>query len=700
MCRICVAHCGLVVTAQDGRVVDVKGDPDHPISRGYACSKGQALKFSQNDPNRLDYASIGRGVDRRQVALHAFVDDLGACLTAIRDEHGPDAIAFYTGGQATTDSTGGSMMAAWTAALGTRNVYTTHTLDTIAREVAYRLMQGRPPLYPTFDVKNCKMLVLMATNPPLSHGHTLAFPNAGKHIREISKRGAVWVFDPRRSESARNASRHVALRPGSDHAVLAYSIRELLRDGADKEFIARWTERVDKLRQAVEPYTLDVAADIADVDPALLQEFVEAIRRAGSIVVLPGTGLGFSPNPAVTEWLVMALNAITGSIEAPGGLWFNPGFWNPSAGHPDTTVLRTDAVPSGPDLDFRPTRGAGPAAGAFEPAPGPPSRPDLNTWAATGERPAAALADEIEAGNVKALIVLGGNPLSMSPNFEKVRRAYSKLEILAVADVIDGDMTAVATHVFPTAAQLERADCAIVDPLLFDVFGQYTDAVVAPTADRRPLWWFAVETARRMGIQLLPDEIDSDPDAKAILKLMFPNPRIPFDEMVASPGGQMVEVDRRPWYTENELPSQRWNLAPQLLVDTMRDMVALPDGLVLVSRRQRYHMNSVHRDLDQGASRVNEAALFLSPSDADERGLADGDLVTVTSNAGSLTLPVRVDDTMRHGTASIPHGYRSVNVNQLTDDSALLDFTGMPRFSTIPITVERASKADSAHMSV
>jgi anaerobic selenocysteine-containing dehydrogenase len=668
MCRICAIHCGILVTTDGDQVVDIKPDPAHALSQGYMCPKGRALQISQHAPNRLDHATVGRGAERHQVRPDEMLDDLGTRLARIREEHGTDAIAFYFGGAAFADSAGGPLGTRFATELGTTSVYSTTSLDSIARRTALRLMTDRWASNPTFDVRHCELLVLFGLNPQVSHGHTYSFPDPIGTIRDIEARGEVWVFDPRRTESATHATRHVALRPGSDHAVLAHAIRELLREGADEEFIAQWTEGVDVLREVVEPYTLEVAAELADVDPADLSDFVGAIRRHGRLSALPGTGVSFSPQPTVTEWLVLALHAVTGSIERPGGLWFNPGFW---------TQLDKQA------------RSTTPVAVGDEPAPGPRSRPDLQSWL-NGQHPAAGLSDEIDAGNVKALIVLGGNPLTMVPNYAKALEAYSNLEVLAVADVVEGDMTAVATHVFPAATQLERADCNMPHTLQPEVFGQYTEAVLPLVADRQPLWRFVVEVARRLGIELLPDAVAADPSDRAILQhVVFPDPRLPFDEIAATPGGTMVEVDRRPWFTEDMLPTQRWKLAPARLVEQLRDIDRPPTGLVLVSRRQRHHMNSIH--LGIAIERRDEAALFLNPDDAADHDLVDGDHALVRTSIGSLTLPVRFDTTMRRGAVAVPHGYLDSNVNWITDDTELLDpITGMPRFSTIPITLERA----------
>ncbi len=687
MCRICVGHCGLLVTTMGDQVVEIKADQEHPLSHGYTCPKGRNMAATQHDPRRLDHATIGRGDERRKVAPEELVDDLGARLAAIVEEHGPDAVAFYWGSGGVLDAAGGSLGRGFANSLGTQSVYTTATLDTAGRETSYRLMQGRSPMFPTYDEENCEFLVLFGLNPVISHGQSTCFPDPGMRLSKIARKGQVWVFDPRRSESAHLATQHVSLRPGSDYAVLAFTIRELLREGADEEFIERWTTGVDVLRQAVEPYTAEAAAEIADVDESILHQFVAALRQATSVVVQPGTGIGFSPFPSVSEWLVLALNIVTGSIEKPGGVWFNPGFWSPSPEHPDSVPPADD---SGDSLDFRAGRGShGEAvASIYEPAPGPPSRPDLESWV-EGQRPMAGISDEIFAGNVRALFVQGGNPVNLTTNLERAKEAFANLEVLAVADIMENEMTELATHVLPCAYQLERDDATIVDHMSFGVFGQYAEAALPLRADRRPQWWYVSQVARHMGIELLPDSVPDEPTDRDILRAIYTHPRIPFDEVASSPGGRLIEIDRRPWFTEHGLPTGRWDLAPERLVRSMSEIVPPPsDGLVLTTRRQRYHMNTVQRDVQE--DRPDGAAVSMNPDDATQRSLVEGDVVVVRTKVGSLTLPVHIDTSMRRGTVSIPHGYRGTNVNAITDDRDLLDFSGMPRFSTLPITVEKA----------
>ena len=127
-------------------------------------------------------------------------------------------------------------------------------------------MAGVGWLFHSIDFERTTLLLLLGTNPVVSHNsHMQAFPNPTARIREIARRGEVWVVDARRTETAKLATRHLAPRPGTDYALLAYLVRELLRDGADTEYLAAHATRVDELRAAVEPY--DEAAARTDHRP-------------------------------------------------------------------------------------------------------------------------------------------------------------------------------------------------------------------------------------------------------------------------------------------------------------------------------------------------------------------------------------------------------------------------------------------------
>lgn len=186
-------------------------------------------------------------------------------------------------------------------------------------------------------------------------------------LRTIAGRGEVWVVDPRHTETAQHATRHVPVRPGTDHALLAHLVPAVLRRGIDPAVAAR-LDGLAELGVAVEPWDLERTAATTGIDTATIQELVAAVQRAGRIAVLTGTGVTMSRSANVSEWLALALLLVTDSFDQPGGMWVNPGYLRRMVpGH----------IPAVPLTDGQ---------------PGPASRPDVPRW--MGEHPCAALTDE------------------------------------------------------------------------------------------------------------------------------------------------------------------------------------------------------------------------------------------------------------------------------------------------------------------
>ena len=232
--------------------------------------------------------------------------------------------------------------------------------------------------------------MLVGVNPVVSHGHAISMPNPTGTVRDITRRGQVWVIDPRRTETARLATGHLAPRPSTDHAVLAYLVREILRDGMKSDVPV---QGIDALDAAVEPFTLEHTARLADVAEAELTRLCAAVRARRCVAVETGTGVTMTADRAnVTQWLAWVLMILTGAMNRPGGTWFHPGF-----------AYQLEAFG-----DLLPIT---PIEGSF--GPGPSSRPEAQAF--INEWPCAVLPDEIAAGNVRALINVGGSLVTVVP---------------------------------------------------------------------------------------------------------------------------------------------------------------------------------------------------------------------------------------------------------------------------------------------
>jgi anaerobic selenocysteine-containing dehydrogenase len=652
-CRICTAICGIVVEVSGDEVVRVRGDAEHPLSHGYTCAKGRALPRIHHHPDRIERPMMRVDGQLRPASWEVCLDDLGDRLRTILERHGPEAIGVYFGSGLGMDAAGYRMMEALFAAIGTPAKFSPLTIDGTAKTLVSHLVGGFPGFTSHIDYDRARFVMYIGVNPVVSHGHNIALSDPVTAIRAVRAHAEVWVLDPRVTETARLATRHLAPRPGTDYAVLAFLIRELLRDGADRDLLDHRTVGRDELAAAVDPFTVDHAAELAGLAEADLVELLTAVREAGPVAIHTGTGVTMgATNGNVTAWLSWVLMIITGAMNRPGGVWFHPGF-----------NLQFDAF----ELPVLPPESI------F--GPGPRSRPEAQAF--LGEWPCAALPDEIRAGNIRAFLNFGGSILTSFPDANELEPALRSLDVLATTEIIANPTTAISTHVLPTKDQLERADVTLWDFLVPSVSVQHTTAVVDPVGDRRSAWWVLAEIGRRLGHDLADENAT---DEEMLAKTMA-SARCGYDEAAAT---SFVEVPFElpaPWVEDYLDRSGGWRLAPQVLVDQLAGLVP-PPPLVLVPRRQARKLNAALDFLGEAAE------VLVHPDDASEAGVLDGQPVVVRTSRGQLTGTAKVDPAIRRGAVSVPHGHHAANVNAITDKDVIDPVTGMVRYSGLAVTLE------------
>ncbi len=672
-CRFCPALCGIQVRHDEGRILSVRGDPEHPISKGYTCPKGRSLGDFHHHPGRLRSPRIVHG--RRQVdtSWEECLTDLADILQEVTREVGPSGVALFSATAAAFDANGRRQAVRLLRRIGSRSLYTTASVDTPCRPLVAELVAGHPALAPAIDQADARCTLIIGMNPVVSHGHTSAMPNPRGRLRELASRGPLIVADPQRTETAQMATLHLRPRPGTDHVWLAHVVRELLTEGADWEDLESSATNVDELLAAVEPFDRDVAVAATGIPGEDLDTALSAIRAAGRVSLSAGTGLTMSPTATAAEWMAWALLGVTGSLDRRGGVWFNPGF------------LR--------QMDRR----------AWEPVrttgPGPASRPELPSR--MGEMPCAALADEIEEGNVRVLLVAGGNPLTSLPEVARLRAVLPKLDALAVCDVQETATVRQATHVLPVAGQLERADLPhFVDQFLPVVGSQYTEAVIAPPGDARAMWWVFARLGQLLGHELidtadgtLGDVLDED-----LLRPLAERSRGSFEQLREAGTAVVADEAVHGWVRQRVAPGGRFDLAPSQLVDTLALGAPTigselgPGTLLLTPRRQLRQLNSQLAEEGTSDGQHETPAVRLHPDDAARANLSEGQPVVVTSAWGAWSGPLTLTTDVLPGTLSLPHGFDGAsNVGELTSGRFGVDpNSGMVTQSGLAVTVSSA----------
>jgi anaerobic selenocysteine-containing dehydrogenase len=656
-CRFCGSYCAFIATLEDERIVEIRGDREDPISRGYLCAKGRAIGAFHHHPRRLDRPRLRRDGAVVETDWESVLADLSTKLRHIIDTHGPSAIGGYAGTPAVPCSTL-NVWRQFLTSLGTPQIYSTLSVDVPCVPLVAERICGNPMVTSQPDAE-ATLTILIGVNPMISHGHVFFMPAPKIQLRRWAEQGELWVIDPRYSETAAVATRHLAPWPGSEFLLLGHAARELLAEGADREFLDTCVSGVDTLRQAVARFTLEEVVAGTRLNAEDVRSFVASIRKAGRLAIHCGTGISMGKNANVTTFLMWALHAVTGSLDRRGGAYFNPGFVR--------NLARAGWQPMNTST------------------PGPRSRPDLP--ARLGEYPCAALADEIEAGHLKALCVFAGNPLIALPDTRKLVAALEKLDVLVMIDVVETACTPLATHLLPSVGQLEMADLITFDFINPSEYTRYAPQVVPPAAERKPLWWILQELAQRIGIASgFPSEIHDDDD---VLRPMMAGARATFDEVRAAPTA-VVAGERTYGWVQPHLPGGRWNLAPEDLIRQLADADVTRAKYVLVPHRQRYKLNSQMSDGLAHPRRPDEASVSIHPEDAAEIGVGEGDALAVHSDTGKVVARAHLDASWLRGVVSIPHGFGSVNVNVLTDSQSVDPLSGMVTLGGFPVSLTPA----------
>ncbi len=697
-----MGHCGVVVTVDaDERLVEIRGDHDDPQTLGYACFKGLKATEGHNSPERILHP-LRRRPDGsfERIAAGQALDEIAARLDRIRASDGPEAIAGYKGGGAFFTGSSVMMLNAFLAALGSPKAFSSVTIDQSSKAVA----AGRIGIWPPGRVPFHRgdVFLIVGGNPLVSvstGGFDLR--NPAKRLREARARGMkLIVIDPRRTETARAADVFLQPLPGEDCAILAGLIHVILERGwHDREFCERHADHVEALREAVAAFTPAHVAARARVPEEKLVEVAELFAHRCSRGAAAGsTGPDMSPHGNLAEHLIECLNVICGRFLREGERLDNPGAI--AARRP----RRAQVVPAPRWWE----RGYRSRLGDF--------------GLLDGELPTGTLADEIlepGPGQVKALLVHGGNPVSAIPDQRKVVRAFEALDLLVTIEPFMTVTARLSDYILPPTLQYERADLplfvyeSLITP---EPYTRYTPPVARPPGgaevrDDHVYFW---ELSRRLGLRLehfgVPLDMETPPTTDELLAIAARHAPVDFDALRAAERG--LRMDGEPQYVEPGDPASphRFSLLPADVAAELRDVASRVPGIEgvevdgrsfryrLAVRRLRDAVNSAGLNLPSIRRRLPSNPAYMNPDDMKAEGLRDGDGVLIESPHGAIRARAAADPTLRSGVVSVPHGFgglpddedgaeRGVAVNLLLSLEQREAINAMPRMSGVPVNL-------------
>jgi anaerobic selenocysteine-containing dehydrogenase len=643
-CRVCEPACGLIAQVRDGELVRLRPDKANPITRGFACNKGLAGDEIHRDPDRVDHP-LRRRADGsfERVSWDDAIRDIAARLLAIRNAHGPDAIAPYIGNPTAFNTLAGPAIGALFAQLGVRRSFSSGTQDCANKFAGSEAVFGSSTMHPVPDLAHTDLLLSFGANPRVSHASFLSIADPVAALKSIVARGGrVIHVNPRRIESeSSRAGETLLIRPDTDVYLLAALIFEIDRAvGFDEAVVERYGKHVAQLRAFVARFPAERVANATGIDAEAIRALARDFAAAPAASVHMSTGVNMGRQGTLAYWLLHMLSFVTGNLDRRGGNILSVGFYE------SAKAGRRAFADSFVDTPYGRLR--------------------------KGSLPGNLMPDYIlqEQDPVRAMFVVAGNPVLSIGGEARLREAMEKLELLVVIDLYRNATAEYADYVLPSTDGFERADINITGlGLQHEPWIQYTDPVVEPRGERREEWWILGRIAQEMGMK---SPLDEPGEARTALwgriDHMLRGRGLSLDEVRARPHGVAFEglTPGRFYSDQLQTDDGRVDCCPPAFAEAIERCQAQLEELdregntrlKMITRRDPYMHNSWYANLERmkGGSK-DRNYLYVHPQDARERGLAEGDKVRLSNDWGAVVVELRLDPELARGVVAMTHGW-------------------------------------------
>ena len=675
-CSLCECVCGLTVPVTDGTVGTIRGDRDDVWSRGFLCPKGTTLGALHDDPDRLRVPMIREGDQWREAGWDEAFERCEELIHGVVARHGVEAFTAFIGNPTGHSFSLGRYAGMLTTALP--HIYSAGTVDQWPKNVSAVLMFGNQWLFPAPDLDRTDYFLCMGGNPHASGGSLIGSVDVLSQIEAIRARGGkVVVVDPRRTRTAEIADEWVPIQPGTDAAWLMSLLNVVFEDEPRLGAMEAMVDGVEEVRRACADFTPERTAAFTRVPAEVTRRVAADLTAASAAAIYGRIGLCNQEFGTLATALTDVLAICSGHFDRPGTLMFGNPMVFPLA------FLTNSAL-------------------VGEPAFGQWSSRVRGAPEVLGQVPASCLAEEIATpgpGQLRGLVTIAGNPVISVPESDALDAALGELECMISIDNYLNETTRHAHVIFPGPSPLETPH---FDELLRSWASRTVARYSAPLFERLPgsreEWEILIILGtllrgvpyRDIDVAAIDDAYFSglcqakglDPAAVLPLydhggpeRLADWSVRIGAhgDQYGAVPGGWTLAkikaepngIDLGPNVPRAAeavcTPTGRIQLAhPYIFADVARlaDRMDHPDtGLVLVSRRHMRSKNSWMHNVKVLVKGKDRCTLIIHPDDAARSGVRDGDQATVTSEVGSIEVPVEVSDEMLPGVVCLPHGW-------------------------------------------
>ena len=650
-CRVCEPACGLLATVKDGAVTELRPDPHHPVTKGYACHKGLYFKDIHNDKDRLS-TPLKKQPDGSfaPVSWAEAIGDIAKRLNAILAKHGGDGVASYRGNPMSFNALFWPAYNSFTKQLGITRKFSSATQDCTNKFAGGGLVFGTQLFHPIPDLENTDFVMIVGENPAISHMSFLSIGDPIRELKKIEERGGKVVFvNPRRIESARHVGEVQMIKPDTDVYLFAAMLHEIhATKGFENADTLEHAKNLDKLTDFIRGYSPEKVSKITGIAAEQIRALAHEFSESPTASIHMSTGVNMGRQGTTAYWLLQMLSFVTGNLGHKGG-----NILAPSMHTPNPEVARSAGSP---EPENRRRLIDGPFGPMHDPAR---SLVDL---------PGNLIADYILEGETpsRAMFVFGGNPVLSIGGEKRMSEALDSLELLVHVDIYRNASAEYADYVLPATSAFERPDINRTGQGFQPKASlQYTPALVEPGFERKPEWWILDELLVAMGLQSVRDPEHGqslEDEMWAYLRRTIEKKGLSTDDLQNTGAA----------FYDSFLPEDLYSLvsgvncyadeihsAVERMDVIFEELHAEPaETLKLITKRDNNMVNSWFSNLPK-LKRKERAKnyLYMHEADASARKLRDGDTVVVQNEHGKVTIELKYTDELMPGVVAMTHGW-------------------------------------------
>jgi formate dehydrogenase alpha subunit len=648
ICSYCSVGCSLCLNIKDNEIIKVNAENGKGVNDGNLCYKGRYGQIFVNEPQRLTTPLIRDNSSGKlvQVGWDEALNLVAKRLSQIKADAGADSIAGL-GSARCTNEDNYLFQKLMRCVIGTNNLDNCTRFEHAPSLVALDEALGWPAMSNSFaDIASSPLIFLVGANPTETH------PVFGIKLRRAAKEGKtkLIVLDPRRTKLSKYAKAWLPVRPGTDVALIWGMIYLLIKEHLiDEEFIEKFTVGFEEVRQAAKKFTPAYTSKITGISEAQLHEITHLYGKAKSAAIIYGMGATQHTWGTDLVYSLVNLALISGNLgKAGGGL-------NPLRGQSNTQgVCDMGVLP-----DFFP---------GYQHIPDPWAISKLEKhWGKKIPRqPGLTLTQMIPAiteGKLRAMYIMGENPVLSSPNPKQTQQDLTKLDFLVVQDIFHNQVTEVANVVLPGSSFAEKDGTFTNSERRI----QRLHKAIQPIGESRPDWLIISQLADYLGYKM--DYSSPAQIMKEITQLVPVYEGINYSRLETR-GIQWPcfteEHPGTPILYQDGFPQGKAKLTP-IEYKPIPTLTTKEYPYLLVTGKYLFHYHSgmLNKRAENLIGVPEQGIIEINPQNAEEIGISDGSEVVVTSDAGQIELIAKLSDDSPEGTLFMPVHFGHADANSL-----------------------------------